>query len=126
MLAARFHALRDRTLAQVDRVFAEPVRFSPMAAGKAAPERSKIVIEAVLRVYRGGAASVSGGRDRAWLSEINGQKAELHVDRARYPGLVSRPGDKIRALSRPGEPLFSVIAVDDRGASRLVLVLGES
>lgn len=126
MLPARFHALRDRTLAQVDRVFAEPVRFSPMAAGKADPTRPQVVIEAVLRVSSGSAASVSGGRDRAWLSEINGQKAELHVDRAQYPDLNARPGDKIRALSRPGEPLFSVIAADDRGASRLAIVLGES
>lgn len=126
MLAARFHALRDRTIAQVDRVLAEPVRLSPMRDGVADTSRQQIVIEAVLRAGAGKDMSVSGGRDRDWRSEYNAQAATLSIDRAAYPDLVVRDGDKVRALARPGEPVFVVASVDSRAAHRMVVNLGEA
>lgn len=126
MLAARFHVLRDRTLAAVDRTFAEPVRLSFFKAGAIDPDRPAVEIEAVLRTGGGEETMVSGGRDRDWRSRITAQRSELHIDRAKYPHLVARQGDKVRALARPGQPWLEVLAVDDRGSSRLVLQLGEA
>ncbi|CAM5576966.1 hypothetical protein MAUB1S_09705 [Mycolicibacterium aubagnense] len=126
MLSARFHALRDRTLAAVDRAFAEPVRLSFFKDGALDPSRPAIEIEAVLRTGGGKETMVSGNRsDKDWRSRIAAQRGELHIDRARYPVLVVRQGDKVKALARPGEPWSEVLAVEDRGLSRLVLQLGE-
>lgn len=126
MLPARFHALRDRTLAAVDQTFAEPVRLSFMKDGVLDPNRPAVEIEAVLRVGGGKETSVSGSQGESWRTRIAAQRAELHVDRARYPTLVARAGDKVKARSRLGEPWFEVLVVDDRSMSRLVLQLGES
>jgi len=125
MQPARYHQLRDRALAAVDHVFAEPVRLSFLKDGAVDPSRSMVEIEAVLRVGGGKETMVSGGRDRDWRSRITAQRAELHIDRAKYPDIVSRRGDRIKALARPGEPWFEVLEVDDRGMSRLILQLGE-
>ena len=127
MLPARFHALRDRTVAAVDQVFAEPVLLKFNKGGSADKDRSSVQIEAVLRVGGGKETAASGNRiDAAWRTRISAQRAELHIDRTKYPAISSRPGDEVRALARPGEPWFEVLAVDDRGMSRLVLQLGET
>lgn len=126
-IAARFHTLRDDVLAKVDAVFAKPVRISPMGAnGAQDPARPVVTIEAPLRTGGGLNTSVSGGLAQSWRTRITAQKAELHVDRAKYPDLVVRAKDRVRALSRPGTPLFEVLAVDDRNHTRLVLELGEA
>lgn len=127
MLPARFHALRDRVLAVTDHVFAEPVRLHPMEKGAVDPDRVVVEIEAVLRAGGGKETLVSGLRtDKAWRSKIQAQRSELHIDRARYPDLVCRRGDKVRGVARPGEPWFEVLGIDDRGETRLVLQLGEA
>lgn len=126
MKAARFHALRDRVLERVDQVFAEPVLLKFNKGGAADPSRPAVEIEAVLRVGGGKETAVAGGQDRAWRTRINAQRAELHIDRAAWPNIEAKAGDEVRALARLGEPWFEVLAVDDRGMTRLVLQLGES
>lgn len=126
MLPARFHALRDRVLAQVDNTFAEPVRLSFMKGGVLDPDRPAVEIEAMLRVGNGKETSAAGSMVQSWQTRLAAQGGELHIDRARYPGLVFRKGDKVKALARPGEPWFEVLTADDRGATRLVVQLGES
>lgn len=127
MKPARYHALRDRVLRAVDHVHAEPVWLRPVRGGAVDPDREAIEVEAVLRVGEGAALKASGHRtDAAWRGDIRSEAAELHIDRAAYPGLVMRVGDEVRALSRPGQPWFEVLGIDDRGAARLVLRLGES
>ena len=83
-------------------------------------------VDVAARVGGGKETAVAGGQDRAWRSRINAQRAELHIDRAKYPDIKARAGDEVRALSRIGEPWFEVLAVDDRSMTRLVLQLGES
>ncbi|TPK15173.1 hypothetical protein FJ872_19435 [Mesorhizobium sp. B2-5-9] len=122
---ARFHALRDRALAAVDQTFAEPVRLSFMKGGSLDPDREQVVIEAVLRTSDGKSATVDGGQAQAWRSRQVAQKAELHISRTFYVGPMPAKGDAVRAISRPGEPAFEVLNVDDRGHTRLVLELGE-
>lgn len=127
MLPARYHSLRDRVMASVDRVFAEPVLLKFNKGGVADQGRISVEIEAVLRVGGGKETAASGNRiDAAWRTRITAQRAELHIDRTKYPDIKVRAGDEVRALSRPGEPWFEVLAVDDRGLSRLVLQLGET
>jgi hypothetical protein len=125
MLAARFQALRDRTIAAVDRTFAESVTLSFLKNGVVDADRPAVQIEAVLRSGDGQENMVSGGRDRDWRSRVEGQRSQLHIDRAVYPDIVVRKGDKVRALARPGQPWFEVLTVEDRGHTRLVLHLGE-
>lgn len=126
MRTARFHALRDRVLAVVDDRLAEPVKLSFMKGGVLDVDRPAIEIEAILRVGGGKETSVDGGRSGGWRSRIQVGRAELHIDRAKYPDIVARAGDKVKALARQGEPWFEVLAVDDRSMSRLVLQMGES
>lgn len=128
MLAARFHALRNRTMAVSDRVFAEPVQLAFLKGAVVDPTRAALptLIEAVLRVGGGKETSVSGGRDENWQSKIQAGRAELHIDPVKYPGLQFFKDDKVRALARPGEPWFDVLAVDDRLLTRLVVQLGEA
>lgn len=125
MKTARFHALRDRVLKVVDEKFAEPVLISFLKDGTVDPARPQIEIEAVLRVGGGKETAAEGGRSSDWRSRIQAQRAELSIDRAKYPDIVARRGDKVRALAMAGEPWFEVLAVDDRVLARLVLQMGE-
>ena len=125
-VAARFHGLRDKVLAGVDHVFAEPVRLSFFRSGVLDPSRPAIEIEAVLRVGEGKTTNVSGGNAASWRTRIVADKAQLHIDRVKYTDLVVRTGDKVKALSRPGEFWFEVADVDDRSHTRLVLNLNEA
>lgn len=125
-VSARYHDARDDLLAGVDEEMAEPILLRFTKSGVADPARPAVEIEAVLRVGGGKETAVAGGQDRAWRTRINAQRAELHIDRAKYPDIKGKTGDEVRALSRPGQPWFEVLAVDDRGMTRLVLQLGES
>lgn len=127
-VAARFHDLRDKVLAGVDHVFAEPVllSFLTKAGGPQDPARPSVEIEAVLRVGEGKNTSVTGGNATSWRSRIVADKAQLHIDRAAYTGPQPKTGDKVRALSRHGQPWFEVADVDDRSHTRLVLNLNEA
>jgi hypothetical protein len=124
-VAARFHELRDRTLAVVDDKFAEPVRLSFMKDGKSDPVRGQIEIEAVLRTATTGENNIDGGKSREWKSQIAAGKAKLYIDRSTYTGPALVRGDAVRALSRVGTPAFEVLFVNDRSHTRLVVELGE-
>lgn len=125
-VSARFHELRDKVLATVDFKFAEPVRLSFFKSGVLDPSRPAVEIEAVLRVGEGKNTSVSGGNSMSWRTRIVADKAQLHIDRAAYTGPQPKTGDKVKALSRWGEPWFEVADVDDRSHTRLVLNLNEA
>lgn len=124
-VSARFHDLRDKVLAGVDHAFAEPIRISFMKNGSADPVRPQIVIEAVLRVGEGKSTNIGIVMGGGWRTRIVADKAQLHIDRSSYSGPQPRQGDRIRAISRHGEPLFEVADVDDRSHTRLVLNLTE-
>ena len=124
-VAARYHEVRDRTLAATDKAFAEPVRLTFLKDGALDPARQSVEIEAVLRVGGGDESNMAGGFAQSWRTQLAAGKSELHVNAATYEGPQIKPGDRVRALSRNGTPLFEVLRVDDRGQSRLVLALGE-
>lgn len=120
MLPARFHGLRNRAMTVSDRAFAEPVRLAFLKDGRVDPTRPAQEIEAILRVRSGSQIRVSG---TGML--VSAQPATLHINRTAYPDLVIRTDDRVRALARPGQPLFRVSTIDDRTDGRLVLTLGE-
>lgn len=124
-VAARFHATRDRVAAGVDKMFAEPVRLSFLKNGTVDPSRVAVEIEAVLRVGGGEQTNIAGGSGSTWRTQLAAGKAELHINRATYAGPQPKAGDRVRALSRHGQPWFECLRVDDRGEVRLVLELGE-
>ena len=127
MLTARYHRLRNRTMATVDRVFAEPVYLSFFNAEDCLdPARPPLEIEAILVVGEGKVTALSSSNRGTWRTRLAAQKAELHIDQVKYPNIIVRARDKVKALARSGQPWFEVAAVDDRGSTRLVLQLAEA
>jgi len=125
MLAARFHALRDRTVAATDKTFAEPVRLSFLKGGAVRPgsagaRQSRLCCASA--AARKPMSAAATRRPGARASQA--QRGELHIDRTVYPDLKFSKGDKVRALARPGQPWFEVLTVDDRLSTRLVVQLG--
>lgn len=119
--------LRDRTSAIIDQRFAELVRLSFMAGAALDAERPAMEISAVLRTGQGQNRNLAGTVAEQWKSRVAFEGAQLHIDRATYTGPMLRKGDKVRALSRPGQPLFEVLRdPDDRHHRRLVLELGDA
>lgn len=128
-VSARFHDLRDKVLAAVDDKFAEPVRLAFYKNGVLDALRPAIEIEAVLRVGEGKNTSIATNGGGAWRSRIVADKAQLHIDKTKYPTLfvpnTTSEKTRVRAISRPGEFWFEVADVDDRSHTRLVLNLNE-
>lgn len=126
-VAARYHAIRDRVLAAVDKWRAEPVRLSFMKGGQVDPGRALVEIEAILRVAGDtSAVTLKGSSGGGWAPIIEAGQGELHVNCATYTGPQLRNGDKVKALSRPGEPWFEVASVDDRTQGRLIAKLNNA
>lgn len=125
-VAARFHEIRDRVIASVDKKFAEPVFLAPQKENIADTGRPAMEIEAVLRTGDESISPFTGGKDKTWNSEVATQTAQLNIDRTKYPDVALVKGDKIRAISRKGEPWFAVLHIDDRSHGRLIAHLGGS
>ena len=125
-VAARYHRIKNRVLKTVDRALAEPVTIWPFNDGSADTTRNKVDVEGVLRVNGGQVSNAAGGYSGSWRSRISAGTAQMHIDRAQYPDLLVKKGDKLKAMSRHGQPLFLVERIDDRGLSRLVVELSES
>ncbi|WP_223478744.1 hypothetical protein [Oricola indica] len=122
---ARFHAVRDRVLNANDQRFAEPVKlFFLTSAREPDPERENVEIEAPLRTEADAIQQPGGNRSGDWQTRSASGASRLSINRAAYSGPLPRKGDRVRAISRPGEPWFEVLFVDDRNHTRLVLHLG--
>lgn len=122
-VGATFHGVRDSVVSAVDGKFAETVRLSPMSGGARDQQRPQIEIEAVLRTGAEKSNSVDIANPAAWLSKIAAGKALLYIDRTRYPEIVVRKQDAVRALARHGQPVFEVSLIDDRNHARLIVEL---
>ncbi|MFK0384984.1 hypothetical protein [Agrobacterium sp. NPDC090273] len=125
-IASSFSAARDAVVSGVDQRYAERIRLSPMNNGKADPDRPQLVIMAVLRTGDETASPLDVNGGRSLHSRIAAGKAALHIDRTEHPAIVLRKQDSVRALDRPGEPLFQVSTVDDRNHIRLIIGLNQA
>jgi hypothetical protein len=122
-VGASFHDVRDAVVSAVDGRFAETVRMSPMSGGAKDQHRRQLEIEAVLRTGAEKSNSVDIANPAAWQSKIAAGKALLYIDRTRYPDIVVRKLDAVRAVARHGQPVFEVSLVDDRNNTRLIVEL---
>jgi len=123
-IAASFHSIRDRVVASVDAKLAEPVLLAFLQNGSADPDRVNQQVVAVLRTGEEKADDGRSSRDRNVRVSAGG--GVLRIDRARYPDVVLKAGDKVRAIARAGEPWFEILTVDDRSHSRLIANLGDA
>ena len=118
--------LRDELKAEVDDVWAEPVRLLPLLDGRPDAEREPVELDAVLRTGERDTERMNFGRGNDARSGVAAGGGQLRIDRAANPGLELRTHDKVVALERAGEPVFEVLFVDDRSHLRLVCELGDA
>ncbi|NIZ11083.1 hypothetical protein [Pseudooceanicola sp. HF7] len=118
--------LRADLQAEVDDVWSEPIRHLPMSGAVSDMSRDMAEIAAILRTGMRDEDRPSfvgsSGRRRGVLAS----GGWLKIDRAAWPALTPRKGDKVVALDRPGQPVFDVLAVDDRSHLRLICDLGDA
>lgn len=124
-VASSFAAARDAVVSSVDQKFAEEIRLSPMKNKVADPDRPQQSIIAVLRTgdEKGGPLDVNGAG--SFHSKIAAGHAFLYVDRETYPDIKLSKGDSLRAMTRPGKPVFEVATVNDRDHTRLIIGLNQ-
>jgi len=125
MKTARFQQIRDRAVAAVDRVFARPLRLSPMVSGAADADRPQHEFEAPLRVAVGDDQAPKGGGGKGWSTSIAAGNTMVAIDRRTYVGPAIRQGDRIRDLTM-ANVVYDVARVDDRDDNRLFLELTET
>jgi hypothetical protein len=128
-MAPNLQALRDRTVAAVDRVHGELVRIVPKGKEDqftgSSDDAERLAIEIVAKLHRENATGrdlgFRGDRNRALIASGT---SHLYIDRAKLPAdYAVRKGDVIVALERNGNPEFRIVLVDDRSLARLVLNL---
>lgn len=126
MRTARFHEIRDRAVRVVDRVFARPLRLTPMASGEPDPKRpDQHEFEAPLRVGKSDDQIPKGGGGKMWSTSIASGSTMIAIDRRTYTGPPIRQGDRIRDLTMRGVA-YDVARIDDRDDNRIFLELTET
>jgi|GEM_PF-954481 len=116
--------------AAVDRkvggAFGETVRLSFMVNGRADPDRPQIVIRCEALHTEGDttrpAGSAASGPHRVRFAAAD---AVLFIDRSTYEGPALQSGDRVRAMDRAGEPVWSVDFVSDRHSNLIAVALKE-
>jgi len=110
----------DKLVSQaVDRMFGEPTRVEPMAAGEllsGGPDPARDAFD-VRGVVETGAVVAADGGGRA---AISGDTVFVSYRDELLP-IPLQTGDRIVALGRPGTPAFVVSSVDPDGHGRTVL-----
>jgi hypothetical protein len=119
-----WRALEAATDAIVVRAFAEPVRLSFMKNGSPDPARPLQNIDAVVHHPNAdGAVSIGNGM----ITTLSTSGAALVIERAEYPDIVLKTGDRVRASSATGSyAWYEVANVSDRFSSILVAELNEA
>ena len=119
-----WRALEAATDAVVVRAFSEPVRLSFLKNGVADPARPLQDIQAVLHHPNAeGAISIGNGM----ITMVSASGAALVIERAAYPTVVLKTGDKVRASNATGLTVwYEVASVSDRFSSILVAELNEA
>lgn len=108
----------------VGAVWGESVRLSFMNGGAIDPARPMIEVTAIIHV--GGDGSISPGAGHQFKTNLSAGQAALVIDRNKYPALVAKRGDKVRANDRAGQPWWEVADVTDRYSNLLVLTLTQA
>lgn len=123
-IPARYHKHRDRVVSGVDKLLAEKVFIAYLKDGAKDPDRANVEIEAILRVGTNETKNLEGDSGDSWYTRISANKAELHIAANKFPENEILVGDKVRAITREGQPWFEVLAPATRGHSRFIYKLG--
>lgn len=119
-------ALREDLMEAVDDVWGEVVRHLPLVSGQEDLMREKVEFIAVVRTGDREPENMNFGRGNMARSGVAATGGYLRIDRAIYPDVEVRKGDKFVALERASQPAFEVLTVDDRSHLRLICELGDA
>lgn len=123
---ANLSLIRKQTSQQNDALFGEEVKLVFLDRGAVDKTRPQRIIIAVLTLAEDIIKTANGSTSsEPWHVPIAVNPGRLSIDRKKYPGLVIRQGDKVRAISRQGQPWFKVSSVDERARQRLYINLGQ-
>lgn len=123
---ASLKMIRDKAIKINDDIWGERVELSFFVKGLVDKERRTMIAIGVLRTTEEQVKKADGGVSTGWKVPIAAVPAKLSIDPRIYPSLVVKRGDKVKALSRVGQPSFVVTSVDDRSHHRLYIYLGEA
>ena len=115
--------IRNACIADVDAMFAETLRFLPMAAKQADATRSPVDMKGVLRAATKEDIRPAHKNGSEWARPMAAQPFTLKLARAVSGNLDIQRGDRVKAVDREGGPLFTVSSVDDGHAGRRVVHL---
>lgn len=119
-----WRALEAATDAVVVRAFSEPVRLSFLKNGTPDPARPARDIQAVVH-HPNAEGSISIGN--GIITTLSAAGSALVIERAAYPGIVLKAGDRVRASNVAGVLVwYEVKSVSDRFSSILVANLNEA
>jgi hypothetical protein len=105
-----------------DKVFAERVELKFKRDGVSDPDRADRIISAALKYGTSDREGLGGGNTREWVGTFASQDAILIIDRQRYPDLIMRTGDRVRALEDGNRATFHVEHFQKR-SGRLIVKL---
>jgi len=119
--------LRDLVIAGNDGDFAERVQLRPKSTitGRADTARDIMEFRAILRTAEEKVHTLGSNQSEGFSTEIRTGGARLFVDVAKFSAIEFNKSDVIKALERPGEPVFEVLSVDIRSHRRLIVELGK-
>ena len=118
------NGLRALVIAGNDQDLGEQVRFTSWTQGREDPDRPAREVLCQVALHNEKTTNLSGGRSEDWKTDVRAGGARFLIDLATYPDFRVQKGDEVRALERPGEPVFVVIAEDRRGAGRMIVEAG--
>ena len=118
--------IKNQTLAINDDLWGEQLLLCCMKNNIVDSERQEAEIRGILRVDEENSQKADGGKSNSWHVGFNGTSTTLFINRAAWPDIIIKKGDKIRAFTRHGSPWFIVISVNDRDDYRLKVELGEA
>ena len=107
-----------------DRILATPMKATGQYGGAGVdPDRGAFEFSAPLRTDPS-TVDIAGPGRRLWASEVPAGKTLLTPDPAAYPAVLTlRPGDRLKALDRNGQPEYSIDQIDPTGRARVFILL---
>lgn len=115
-MVSPFERLARAARSTVERVHGEAIRISFMLDGRADPDRPRVTVRAILSTADPDLAQFRTALNSDRRNEFSSCAAVLVLERVTYTGPDLAKGDRVRALDRPGEPVWEVSGAPARDA----------
>ncbi len=115
-MVSPFERLARAARSTVERVHGEEIRISFMLDGKADPDRPRVTVRAVLSTSDADLVQFRTSLNSDRRTEFAACAAVLVLERSTYDGPDVVKGDRVRAIDRPGEPVWEVSGAPARDA----------